>query len=126
MLSSHVHWVHKGRAKRFPEIASLREARPPCAFCVQSWEDMQLVWDHTFKDLLGIDPKECRRACLSQRRPALMGRLIYGAGAAAASLVHWGQQPLGRSPLAGAGCGPMPPRLLRPLCSAPLAQGAAH
>ena len=25
---------------------------------VQDWDDMHLIWDHTFRDVLGIDPKE--------------------------------------------------------------------
>ena len=27
---------------------------------VQNWEDMKLVWDHTFEDKLKINPKECK------------------------------------------------------------------
>jgi len=27
---------------------------------VRSWEDMKVVWNHTFFDKLKIDPKECR------------------------------------------------------------------
>mmetsp|Transcript_9543 Transcript_9543/g.25642 ORF Transcript_9543/g.25642 Transcript_9543/m.25642 type:complete len:114 (-) Transcript_9543:762-1103(-) len=26
---------------------------------VQDWDDMGLIWDHTFNDVLQVDPKEC-------------------------------------------------------------------
>jgi actin-related protein 2 len=27
---------------------------------VRNWEDMQHLWDYTFREKLGIDPKECK------------------------------------------------------------------
>jgi actin-related protein 2 len=34
-------------------------ARSACAGIVNNWEEMGHVWDHTFRERLKIDPKEC-------------------------------------------------------------------
>ena len=93
--------------------AALALTHPISNGVVRCWEDMSLVFQHTFRDVLCVDPRDCQaRRSAAAPRPPLLAACMSGGGrqaAVASCRLRLSGPPAQLRAIAQAGGAPPPP-----------------